>query len=92
MKGEVTVILNGFNRPENLSEQIDAINNQTIKPKEILLWLNNSEGFDKNLTDKITTVTSNKNFGVWARFAFALNANTEYICIFDDDTIPGVNW
>jgi len=92
MKGEVTVILNGFNRPENLSEQIDAINNQTIKPKEILLWLNNSEGFDKNLTDKITTVTSNKNFGVWARFAFALNANTEYICIFDDDTIPGVKW
>ena len=26
------------------------------------------------------------------RFAFALNAKSEYICIFDDDTIPGRKW
>ena len=29
---------------------------------------------------------------MWARFAFALNAKTEYICVFDDDTIPGSKW
>jgi len=92
MKGEITVILNGFNRPENLTEQIESIKNQTIQPKEIMLWLNNSEGFETEVTNQITTVTSNKNFGVWARFAFALNAKTEFVCVFDDDTIPGTKW
>jgi hypothetical protein len=90
--GEITVILNGFKRPQFLSEQIDAVNNQSIKPKEIMLWQNHLEGFDTNLTNTLTTASCNKNLGVWARFAFALNAKTEYICILDDDTIPGSLW
>ncbi len=90
--GEITAILNGFKRPQFLKQQLDAINNQTVKPKEIMLWQNNTEGFDPELTGSITTASSNKNLGVWARFAFALNAKTEYICIFDDDTIPGEMW
>lgn len=89
---EITVILNGYKRPQFLKEQVDAIMCQTVPVKEIMLWQNNAEGFDKSLTDKLTTVVSNKNLGVWARFAFALNAKTEYICIFDDDTIPGDMW
>ena len=88
----ITVILNGFKRPQFLKQQIEAINNQTVKPKEIMLWQNNTEGFDPELTASITTASCNKNLGVWARFAFALNAKTEYICIFDDDTIPGKMW
>lgn len=35
---------------------------------------------------------SNYNYGVWARFAFALNARTDYVCVLDDDTIPGDRW
>lgn len=89
---EITAILNGYKRPQFLKEQVEAIQNQTIKPKEIMLWQNNSEGFDKELIDTLTTASSNKNLGVWARFAFALNAKTEYICVFDDDTIPGDMW
>lgn len=89
---EITAILNGYKRPQFLKEQIDALKNQTIPPKEIMLWQNNLDGFDKALTDTIITASCNKNLGVWARFAFALNAKTEYICIFDDDTIPGDQW
>jgi hypothetical protein len=89
---DITVILNGYLRPEFLSTQLDAIHNQTIQPKEIMLWQNSSDGFEESITNKLTTVKSNKNLGVWARFAFALNAKTEYICIFDDDTIPGKKW
>lgn len=88
----ITVILNGFKRPQFLKQQIDAINNQTVKPKEIMLWQNNTESFDPKLTASITTASCNKNLGVWARFAFALNAKTEYVCVFDDDTIPGKMW
>lgn len=89
---DISVILNGYLRPEFLSYQIESIKNQTIPPKEIMLWQNTTEGFDTNITNQITTCVSNKNFGVWARFAFALNATTEYVCIFDDDTIPGRKW
>lgn len=90
--GEITTILNGYLRPNNLEAQFNAINNQTFKSKEIMLWLNNDEGFDSLLTNKLITSTANKNLGVWARFAYALNAKTEYVCIFDDDTIPGSKW
>jgi hypothetical protein len=90
--GEITAILNGYKRPQFLKEQVDAIRNQTIKPKDIMLWQNNTEGFDKELTDSLITASSNTNLGVWARFAFALNAKTEYVCVFDDDTIPGEMW
>jgi hypothetical protein len=89
---EITVILNGYLRPENLNTQLNSIKNQTIQAKEIMLWQNNCEGFDEELTSQLTTVKSNTNLGVWARFAFALNAKTEYVCVFDDDTIPGSKW
>jgi hypothetical protein len=89
---DITVILNGYLRPEFLSTQLESIKNQTIQPKEIMLWQNHSEGFDENVTNELTTAKSNKNLGVWARFAYALNAKTEYICVFDDDTVPGKKW
>lgn len=86
----ITVILNSFKRPQFLQEQIESINSQTLKPKEIMIWNNNP---DQTITySNITIANSNKNFGVWSRFAYALNAKTEYICIFDDDTIPGNQW
>lgn len=88
----ITVILNGYKRPEYLKIQLNAILNQTIQPEEIMMWQNQGAEFDTKLTEVITHTSSNKNFGVWARFAYALNAKTEYICIFDDDTIPSPRW
>lgn len=88
----ITAILNGYKRPDFLSEQLEAINNQTIKPKEIMMWKNGDTPFPQHLLDNMSTASCNKNLGVWARFAYALNAKTEYICIFDDDTIPGNRW
>jgi hypothetical protein len=37
-------------------------------------------------------VKATKNLGVWSRFSLALNARTKYVCVFDDDTIPGARW
>lgn len=90
----ITVILNGYRR-EHLNEQLEAIQNQTVKPDEILLWYN-YPGDDCNMNydigTKIPAAYCNYNFGVWARFAFALNARNKYVCVFDDDTIPGKKW
>lgn len=92
---KISVIINCFKRFESLSLQLDAIENQTIKSHEILLWVNASENFDKfdkKIFNQYKTVISNYNFGVWSRFAHVLNTTGDYVCVFDDDTIPGRKW
>lgn len=91
----ISVILSGYKRPHTLTEQIAAVKNQTHKPKEILFWQNKSDNFvnfDKKAVSQMKASISNYNFGVWARFAYALNCKSEYVCILDDDTIPGSRW
>ena len=41
---------------------------------------------------EIPVAYCNYNFGVWARFYFAMNARNQYVVVFDDDTIPGKRW
>jgi hypothetical protein len=92
---KISVVLTGYKRPYVLKEQIDAIKSQTIKPAEIIFCQNGSESFDlgdDSILEGITTIKCNKNLGVWARFSYALNCTSEYVCIFDDDTIPGSKW
>ena len=93
---EITCILNVFKRPHCLLEQLKAIRRQTIKPKQILIWVNHVEGIEipeevKN-DKELIIVNSSYNFGVWGRFSLGLLANTKYVCVFDDDTIPGSKW
>lgn len=37
-------------------------------------------------------ITSNSNWGVFGRFTMAQMAQTEFVCVNDDDTIPGPRW
>lgn len=94
---DVSVVLNLFKRPQNLLLQLDALKQQTLKPKEILLYQDGTS--DKvNIPDAIRwqfdhIEISQQNKGVWARFDFAKrNAKSKYVCVFDDDTIPGSRW
>jgi hypothetical protein len=93
MAKSVTVVLNGYKR-NNLREQVEAIRNQTVPVKEIFYWQNTVPGFsyDEDTYCELNAALSNYNYGVWARFAYALNARTDYVCVFDDDTIPGTRW
>jgi len=88
----ITVILTGYKRSKYLKRQYEALQEQTRRPEEIMLWQNAGQRFKKRVAGKTTWASCNKNLGVWARFAYALNAKTEYVCIFDDDTIPGRKW
>lgn len=89
----LTVVLNGYKR-NNLKEQVSAIKNQTVSVEEIFYWQNTSPGFkyDEDTYCNLNSALSNYNYGVWARFAYALNSKTDYVCILDDDTIPGPKW
>tara|TARA_B100000749_G_scaffold218955_1_gene173972 strand:+ start:612 stop:1355 length:744 start_codon:yes stop_codon:yes gene_type:complete len=92
----ITVILNGYRRPHTLKEQYEAIKSQTVKDVDIMFWGNYHEesmnNFPSDVIKNCTSAFCNKNLGVWARFAFALNAYSQYICVMDDDTIPGSKW
>ena len=94
---DVTAVLTVYKRPQYLQEQLEALYNQTIKPKSIIVVKNFAEGIEfptlpEYLTHNIKFIDSNTNFGVWTRFAIALLADTKYVCVFDDDTIPGRRW
>lgn len=95
MSKNVTVILNGFRRPHALKAQIESIKRQTVTPASVMFWQNGATNecpFDYDLLKSCIVSMNNQNFGVWARFAYALNAETEYVCVFDDDTITGSKW
>lgn len=95
---DITVVLTAFKRIDSLRLQIEAINKQTIKPKEIWLFQDKiPNDYVINLQEELIKEFDNvkiaeKNMGVWGRFEFAGQAKTKYICIFDDDTIPGKKW
>jgi len=97
MNDLVTVVLNGYKRPHVLREQFDAYQNQSIGIPQIMFWANLENGmgnipFDKHVVNNSVSAFADRNHGVWARFAYALNARTPYICVVDDDTIPGKRW
>jgi len=94
-KENVTVILNCYRRPEYLKEQVKAIREQSVSPKQIWVWVNHhedSEGFDFTSLGVDRVIKSNFNWKYFGRFSIAMLAQTEYVAMFDDDTIPGPKW
>ena len=93
-KEKITCILNVYKRFGNFEEQLNAVLNQSIPPKRIIIWNNNPEvNLSKFASDNIIVINSSQNLGVWPRF-FSLYYlfSGEYVCVFDDDTIPRINW
>ena len=96
MSEDITVVMSGYKRPFTTAEQYESIKNQTIKDVDILFWINfppdSSSGFPLDIVNNCKTILTQQNFGVWGRFVQALQLETEYVCIIDDDTIPGDMW
>ena len=94
-EGDITVILNCYRRPYNLKMQVESLRAQSTKPKQIWLWINyheDNKDFDPNTLGVDKIFKNDYNWKFYGRFAAALLADTEYIAIYDDDTIPGKNW
>ena len=102
MKNDIVVLLTVYKR-KHFNKQISAILNQTKKPKDIYVYQNESHVefkiSEKNLSlSKSLGVNifhlhnKDKNFKFHGRFTIPLVLDSEYICIFDDDTIPGQFW
>jgi|GEM_PF-1207830 len=97
--GKVTAILNCYKRPQLLKEQIQALRNQSNPPDEIWVWANDDGLEDKrSRASRLRTCGADRvfnndhNWKFYGRFAAALLVDTEYVAIFDDDTIPAKDW
>lgn len=91
----ITAILNCYRRPDNLKIQIEALNNQTVKPDEIWIWKNyhiDNSGFNVAEFAANKIIKCDHNFKYHGRFAAGLLTRTDYLAYFDDDTIPGSRW
>ena len=89
----IGVIMTVYRRPQNFTAQLAAIKAQTVQPKEILVWHNVfSEAEQPQIPLDVDYVQAVPNMGVWPRFLIGLELNTDYVCVFDDDTIPGNRW
>lgn len=91
MPSSITAILTGYNRPMNLYAVHNAVATQSVKPDDIWLWYNKGCNEQVELED-VKSAVCNHNFGFFSRFAFANLVQTEYVAIFDDDTVPGPDW
>lgn len=94
---DVSVVMNLYKHPEGLEEQLQAVESQNLKPKEILLYQDGTSdtiSIPEHLVSRFTVIDiSPCNVGVWGRFYFAQRyATGSYICVLDDDTIPGRRW
>ena len=64
----ITVILNGYKRPQALKEQYEALKKQTFDDFKVMLWCNYDEDsydkFPKEVVENCTTAMCNENLGV----------------------------
>jgi hypothetical protein len=91
----ITAIITAYRRPHTLLPLIEAVRGQSVPPRSLWAWANDpweeqvarlrSAGLDR-------VVTCSPNAYFHGRFALALLAPTEFVALFDDDSIPGRDW
>jgi hypothetical protein len=77
----ITVTLLNWRRPENMSQLLDSLAGQTLRPT-ILFWNNGATFLDARLD---LVVHANRNVGCWPRWFLGAMAETDYVCTIDDD-------
>lgn len=96
MSDLVTTILTGYRRLDILPHQAAAVERQSVGRQPIWLWTNGAEDLSASRSLQMSSVdrlcVSPFNWRFFARFALALTAETEFVAIMDDDSIPGRRW
>ena len=90
---DISVIIQTYKRPQYLGEQLRAMKRQTIPPKEIIVsHIGNERSLDFDLQEIEKLVFFDFDFGTHCKFVAALSSASDFVAIFDDDTIPGEKW
>jgi len=87
----IGVVIGTHARMSYIGQQIEAIRRQTIRSACIHVWHDGPKS--PPVCDASVIVTGSQiRQGVWQRFYYAASLATDFVCIFDDDTIPGPRW
>ncbi len=89
-----TALITTWKRTAYLEEQLNAIAKQSVPPTAIILLQNESHiEIDRALLDRFGAklIRSDIN-SLYTRWVMGYLADTRYICVFDDDVIPGAKW
>lgn len=89
----LSVICTSYKR-NYLEQQLPRILNQTWKPTDLIVWQNENHLDVSSVCQKYGAdlVHSSRNFKFHGRFTVPLLLNTDYVAIFDDDTMPNPGW
>ncbi len=85
----LTAIVLNWKRPENLPRIIAALQRCEIV-NEIIVW-NNNPGINLKLNRGVCVINSNRDLGLFTRFAAALLAKNDGIFFQDDDVVLDEN-
>jgi hypothetical protein len=91
----ITAIITAYRRPHTLEALTAAVRAQSAPANQVWAWANEPwDDFSATLRnmefDRLVCCTPNAFFH--GRFALALLAQSEYVAVFDDDSIPGTEW
>jgi len=95
---DVTIILNIWRR-KYLNEQLASLAGQSVRPKSIWIIQYENHIISQEVIDRykalfveLVTIRSEKNLKYFGRFSIAINVDTKYTWLVDDDVIPGSEW
>jgi hypothetical protein len=89
MNNDIVLIYMNWMRRDNLNTIISKTKKQTVLPKIVVIDnASKNPSFSFNSTDTyLTIINSDNSLKCWARWVEALNHNSKYICVMDDDLI-----
>lgn len=93
LEDSITVLINGFLRLDNIKLMVEALRNQTIQPNKIIVYYTKpTKDFIVPFIDNVDFIVAEEDHGLPSRFAIGLITKTNYLCIMDDDMVPGNKW
>lgn len=89
---KITVLLTQWKR-NNLYLQLKHINNQTLKPNNIIVFQNEEHVNIDNLKKEFDFIHVKSSFNTkyFGRFSYLFNIDSDFCIVMDDDIIPGKN-
>lgn len=89
----IGVVLQTWKR-NTLVKQLSALHDQSLGYDQLVVVGNESWSVPGVVAvdKRDSAITCSKNWGVWPRFQVAQWLGTDWIAMFDDDTLPGSRW
>lgn len=93
-RNDWVAVITLWKRVEYLEEQLDAVFGQSVPPEKVIL-IQNEYHFDIpndiRSRDRVEVIQSGLN-SLYTRWIVGYLADAKFVCVFDDDVIPGSNW